>query len=75
MKINVGATEANFRVVTGAVLFSLVLIAPGGWRWLSVLGWFPFATGALRVCPLYTILGINTHEKETKSVQKYSNSH
>ena len=64
MKINIGATESNLRVVAGAVLFSLVVIAPDGWRWLGVLGWLPFATGALRVCPLYSLPGINTCEKE-----------
>lgn len=75
MKINIGATDANLRVVIGAALFSLAVLAPGNWRWLGVLGWLPFATGALRTCPLYTLLGINTCEKEIGNVQKHPGSH
>ena len=75
MKVNVGATDSNLRVVAGAALFSLAVLAPGEWRWLGALGLLPFATGALRVCPLYTILGMTTCEKETQYVQKHPGSH
>jgi hypothetical protein len=58
MKINVGGTDRIVRIVVGIVLIVLALIgAIGWWGWLGLL---PLATGVLRVCPAYSLLGMNT---------------
>jgi len=58
MNINVGNTDRGLRVVAGLVLIGLTLAdIIGPWGWLGIL---PIATGLLRVCPAYSLLGINT---------------
>jgi hypothetical protein len=74
MKTNVGETDRMFRIIVAVVLFSLALVAPAEWRWLALLGLLPLATGVARVCPLYTILGMTTCDKETQHVQKHPGS-
>lgn len=57
MKINVGGFDRLLRIVVGAGL--LVWAATGGpvWAWIGVV---PLATGLFRLCPLYSLLGVNT---------------
>jgi hypothetical protein len=58
MNINVGNTDRGLRVVAGLVLIGLTLAdIIGPWGWLGIL---PIATGLLRVCPAYSLLGMNT---------------
>jgi hypothetical protein len=58
MNINVGNTDRGLRVVAGLVLIGLTLAdIIGPWGWLGIL---PIATGLLRVCPAYSLLGVNT---------------
>lgn len=58
MKINVGGTDRILRIVVGLVLILLVLTGQiGVWGWIGVV---PLATGLFRMCPLYTVLGMNT---------------
>ncbi|WP_442775457.1 YgaP family membrane protein [Sphaerotilus montanus] len=58
MKINVGGTDRILRIVVGLVLILLVLTGQiGAWGWIGVV---PLATGLFRMCPLYTVLGMNT---------------
>lgn len=46
------------RVLLGIGLLSLVFVGPQTpWGWIGVI---PLATGFLRTCPLYSLLGINT---------------
>jgi membrane protein implicated in regulation of membrane protease activity len=55
---NVGNTDRLLRIVLGLVLVALVFVGPKtslGW-----LGLIPLATGFLRTCPLYSILGLST---------------
>ncbi len=60
MNINVGNTDRGLRVVAGLVLIGLTLAdIIGPWGWLGIL---PIATGLLRVCPAYSLLGFNTCE-------------
>jgi len=68
MMKNVGNIDQTLRLAAGIVLLSLILLAEGNWRWLGLAGLIPLLTGTLRVCPLYTIFGINTCEKETNHV-------
>lgn len=58
MKINVGGIDRILRIVIGLVL--IVLAATGTVGWWGWLGVIPLATGLLRVCPAYSILGMNT---------------
>ncbi len=57
-KTNVGGLDRVLRVVAGLTLIALTLTGViGVWGWIGVV---PLATGTLRICPLYSILGINT---------------
>ena len=60
---NVGAADAAIRVVLGLVLLSAILVLDGRERrlgLLGLLGLLPLLTAAVRICPLYSILGIET---------------
>ena len=58
MNINVGTVDRVLRVLAGLVLIALAATGTvGWWGWLGVV---PLATGLLRFCPAYTLLGINT---------------
>lgn len=68
MMKNVGNIDQTLRLAVGIVLLSLILLVDGSWRWLGLIGFIPLLTGIVRVCPLYTILGIDTRDKETNHV-------
>ena len=58
MKANVGNLDRALRIVAGAVLVALTLmqvIGPWGWLGLVVI-----ATGVMRFCGAYSLLGIST---------------
>lgn len=58
MKSNVGGIDRILRIVAGLALIVATLAGViGMWGWIGVV---PLATGLFRLCPLYTILGINT---------------
>ncbi len=58
MKLNVGNIERIARVVVGLGLIALAATGTVGmWGWIGVV---PVLTGAVGVCPAYTLLGINT---------------
>lgn len=58
MKTNVGGIDRILRIVVGLVLIGLTLAGViGMWGWIGVV---PLATGFLRTCPLYSIIGVNT---------------
>ena len=58
MKINVGGLDRILRIVVGVVLIALAATDRiGWWGWLGIV---PLATGLLRTCPLYQMLGMNT---------------
>ncbi len=61
MQVNVGTTDRALRVFFGVLLILLTVfgvIGPFGW-----LGLIAIATGALRFCPAYKILGLSTCPK------------
>lgn len=61
MKTNVGTINRAARIVIGLVLIVLALTGViGAWGWIGLL---PLATGVFRVCPAYSLLGINTDRK------------
>ncbi|MBX3623003.1 MAG: DUF2892 domain-containing protein [Rhizobacter sp.] len=58
MTVNVGSADRALRIAVGLLL---VLAAVMGW--IGVWGWLGvvlIATGALRFCPAYRILGMST---------------
>ncbi len=58
MKTNVGGIDRILRIVVGLVLIGLTLAGViGMWGWIGVV---PLATGFLRTCPLYSVIGVNT---------------
>jgi hypothetical protein len=60
MNANVGSADRIVRIVLGLALISLWFLAPGAWRWLAVLGVVLVLTALVRLCPAYTLFGINS---------------
>ncbi|WP_206934409.1 YgaP family membrane protein [Roseococcus thiosulfatophilus] len=55
---NVGGVDRMLRVAVGLALIVATLAGLiGAWGWVGIV---PLATGLLRTCPLYTLLGIRT---------------
>ncbi len=61
MNANVGGIDRILRIVVGLVLLSLVFVGPKT-LW-GLVGLVPLATGFMRFCPVYPLLGINTCSK------------
>lgn len=58
MKANMGGMDRIARILVGVIFIALAATGQvGWWGWLGVI---PLATGFIRFCPLYTLLGINT---------------
>ena len=68
MKANVGGMDQTVRMVAGISLLLVVIFVESGWRWVGLAGFIPLLTGITRWCPLYTVLGINTRQKEASHV-------
>lgn len=65
MKANVGGIDRVLRIVAGLVLIALAATGTiGAWGWLGVV---PLATGAFKMCPLYSVLGMNTCPVSSKA--------
>ncbi len=59
MMANVGGLDRAVRVVLGLALLAAGWLVPAV-GWWGLLGLVPLATGLLRWCPPYALLGINT---------------
>ena len=57
---NVGNTDRNVRLVAGVLLLTLAAVSSHPLHLLGLIGIVPLVTAALRVCPLYSLLGIST---------------
>ncbi|MFA6311454.1 MAG: DUF2892 domain-containing protein [Sterolibacterium sp.] len=58
MKVNEGSLDRILRVVAGLALIAWAVLFGGPvWAWIGLV---PLATGAVGMCPLYSMLGINT---------------
>ena len=65
MKTNVGGMDRLARIAIGALLIVLTLLGTiGAWGWIGIV---PLATGLLRTCPAYSILGFNTCSTKNKA--------
>ena len=64
MKTNVGNIDRALRIIAGIILITLAatgIFAPWGWIGIVLL-----ATGFIKFCPIYPLLGINTCPTEKK---------
>ena len=57
MTRNEGTIDRALRIILGLVLIALALTGKTAWGWVGVV---PLLTGLVGMCPLYSILGINT---------------
>jgi hypothetical protein len=58
MTINVGTVDRTIRIVAGLLLIALAATGTiGAWGYIGVL---LLATGFMRTCPAYSLLGVNT---------------
>jgi len=58
MKKNEGALDRTLRVIIGLVLIGLALTETVGvWGYIGIV---PLLTGIVGLCPLYSLLGINS---------------
>lgn len=65
MNANVGSTDRALRILAGSLLILLSLLGViGAWGWVGLI---PIATGALRFCPAYTVLGLRSCPIDTSS--------
>lgn len=56
--INVGGIDRILRIAVGLVLIALVFVGPKTpWGWVGLV---PLATGLMRICPLYSLIGVST---------------
>jgi len=58
MKRNEGTIDRALRIILGVVLLALVFVGPQTpWGWIGLV---PLVTGLVGMCPIYSILGVNT---------------
>jgi hypothetical protein len=58
MKVNVGTIDRVARILAGLVLIGLAVAGTiGPWGYIGIV---LLLTGFMRVCPAYSLLGINT---------------
>jgi hypothetical protein len=61
MTSNIGTIDRVLRIALGLVLISLAFTGTIGlWGYIGVV---PLLTGLVRICPLYSLLGVNTCPK------------
>lgn len=62
MVCNVGTVDRTLRIVAGAALIALTFVGPFKetlYPW-GLIGIVPLATGLLRWCPVYSLIGVKT---------------
>jgi Inner membrane protein YgaP-like, transmembrane domain len=57
MSANVGSIDRIVRILAGIALIAWALMGGPAWAWIGVV---PLATGLFKICPAYSLLGINT---------------
>lgn len=61
MSANIGALDRTLRIIVGVALIALALW-DSNYLW-GLIGIIPLATGFIKFCPLYRLLGICTLKK------------
>lgn len=64
MKSNIGMTDRVVRMFLGISVAMLFVFQNSIW---AMVGLIPFITGIVGICPLYSILGINTDKSGAHS--------
>ena len=58
MTVNVGTIDRAVRIIAGLVLIALAFNGTiGMWGYIGIV---PLLTGLFRVCPAYSLIGVNT---------------
>jgi hypothetical protein len=58
MTVNVGTIDRVVRIVAGLALIALAFTGTiGVWGYIGIV---PLLTGLFRVCPAYSLIGVNT---------------
>ena len=60
MNANVGGIDRVLRILVGIALIAWALLGGPLWAWIGVV---PLATGLLKFCPFYPLLGLSTCQK------------
>jgi hypothetical protein len=60
MASNVGGIDRTLRIVVGIALLALYFVLEGNARYWGLVGLVPLATGLIRYCPLYSLIGLST---------------
>lgn len=63
MSKNVGGIDKVLRIIIGLVLIAYAIplgFPQTGWNWVGWIGVVPLLTAVFGVCPLYSIVGMNT---------------
>lgn len=61
MTANVGGIDRILRIVVGVALIAWAVLGGPVWAWIGVV---PLATGLIKFCPFYPILGMSTCPKD-----------
>lgn len=64
MKTNIGMTDRVVRMFLGISVAMFFVFQNSIW---AIVGLIPFITGIVGICPLYSILGINTDKNGAHS--------
>jgi hypothetical protein len=58
MTVNVGSIDRAVRIIAGIALIALAFTGTIGiWGYIGIV---PLLTGLFRVCPAYSLIGVNT---------------
>jgi len=60
MNANVGNTDRIVRIAAGLLILGLFFVLEGNARWVGLVGIVLIATGLVRWCPIYRLLGMST---------------
>ena len=60
MSANVGGIDRILRILAGAALIVWALMGGPVWAWVGIV---PLATGLVKFCPFYPLLGLSTCKK------------
>jgi hypothetical protein len=69
MKPNIGTVDRIARLALGIVLIAYAIpigFPNTGWNFVGWIGILPILTAVLRICPAYTLLGVNTCDTNSK---------
>ena len=59
MTCNVGRLERFMRLIVGVLILGLYGALEPPWKYISLVGLIPLASGLTGFCPLYAMLGLN----------------